>query len=256
MVSTFWSLVLLSSTYLVASLAVCSAIENSLSEEPTTNPDLLEHLKLTFGSVYAGMESFLMASTGGEDLGLYYTHLKDIGYGSSAIFLLFIMFLQIAMMNIILGTFVQHATESMQQDEIENAHNLTEESKRIETQLRSLCRAADLDSSGTLSLAEWRRCVNEPPMGELLFALGFPRHNIDTFLAMLASKTGTVSIDKFVNGCVRLRGPASSFDMNQVLAELMATRASMLTEMDALKSLVSSNSPAHGAALPLTAGSA
>jgi hypothetical protein len=174
-----------------------------------------------------------------------YSDLKKVGYWSSIVFLLFIMFMQIALMNVILGIFVQHATQSMEENEIEKAHSLTMESRRIEKELRAICQAADADHSGTLSLDDWRRAMRQPPMGELLFALGFRRHNLDTFVAMLAAKNGQVSVDEFVTGCMRLRGPACSSDLNEVLAELMASTASILTEMDTLKKALSAPTLSH-----------
>jgi chemotaxis signal transduction protein len=75
---------------------------------------------------------------------------------------------------------------------------------------------------------------------ELLEMLGFRADHVHEFFMILweeadESDADGVDIESFVQGCLRLRGMATSFDMNTVLFKLGSVSHLMLQEISLLK---------------------
>jgi hypothetical protein len=231
--SVFWAFSLLVALFFLFSLVICAGIASAVQ-------DGHDEFAWAFGSVQTGMLSLLQATTGGRDWGDYFELLHHIGIsGEEWIFLASILFMQIVVMNIILGVFVEKATQTLAPDEVEEAHMRLLADKKMEADLRRLCNAADVSKAGRMKVADWKKAVGSSPLREYLYIFGLPEHHMLTLIRMLAADAdGHVSIHDFVQGCMRLKGGASSFDMNTVLFDMLSVKDTLVKEIKSVKALV------------------
>jgi hypothetical protein len=205
-----------------------------------------EALLDTFGSVPIAMRTFTLASlTGGW--GSPFTALESTGNPvDSLMFLLMTYFIQVALLNIILGIFVDDAMSRLQPDDLEKARQLDNAERDLEEQLIQLCKEVVADGSGIISLSEWQTCQRDGRLRYLLEMSGFRHEQVNEFFMMLLESDHTdrdfdgkegVDVEVFVNGCLRLKGNASCFDINAVLYKLGAISEAMLEEVKLMKSM-------------------
>jgi hypothetical protein len=96
-----------------------------------------------------------------------------------------------------------------------------------------LCIEVDVDKSGSLTKEEYDELLKEGRAPMLLHLLGFHRANVEHFLQVLcdASPDNQVEIKSFVRGCMRLRGAASSFDLQTMVSDLKRIDRSVSREL-------------------------
>jgi hypothetical protein len=106
----FWSIMMLVVSCMMGALVMVSRISTFLqAEEPAE--DIHDQLQGWFGSVGLATEHMLFASTGSTSWSDYYEVLAEVGFVDKTIYLLLILFIQLALLNIILGIFVDSAME-------------------------------------------------------------------------------------------------------------------------------------------------
>jgi len=189
------------------------------------DPDIEQRLVMRFGSVWKGIVSLFMCGFGGDTV-MYYETLGPTGLMNQVLLLFFIAFTQIAVMNIILGVFVDHAMKSMMSEKEEAANEHAHSERQCAEDLRILCEDADVSKEGWLSPGEWNRMIRNPKFHSYLHLLGFRVQNVCDYFRALSGRAedGSVDLDEFVRGCMRLKGTASCFDMQTVLVEVRSLR--------------------------------
>lgn len=81
-------------------------------------------------------------------------------------------------------------------------------------QLRDIFQDADVDGSGTLSFEEVRTAINKPEIYNKLRMIDFPVDNPEQVFDMLDyDESGELTIEEFITGCLRMKGPAQSKDL-------------------------------------------
>jgi uncharacterized membrane protein len=185
-----------------------------------------ERLEAGFGSVFQATLSLYMCITGGNDWSEYYESLLVTGKFGPYLFLLFIFFTQVAVMNIILGLFVNQAIDSMTPTREEAAREHAEELRRRDNDLCHIIRSTDIKGDGLISIEEWRATLKKGNVASYLDLCGFRPQDVHEYYKMLCfeSKDGTVHLDDFVKGCLQLRGRASRFDMYCLRKEVQELR--------------------------------
>jgi len=127
----------------------------------------------------------------------------------------------LAVLNVITGVFVENAIQSAksQRDYIINKEMEIKEGFAVEMQ--ALFASMDGDGSMDLHLAELASLMDDLRMKTYFEVLGIETHDIEKLFALLDSnQDGTVSMDEFLSGCIRLKGNARSIDMHSVLKDL------------------------------------
>jgi hypothetical protein len=221
MMSLFWSLVMMAIIFYVFSLTFVHQAAMTIEDSGAAEDDKWLDLKEAFGSVQAGMVSLYMSCTGGDDWAKYYKSLEPVGTWSRFLFLFFIAFTQIAIMNILTGIFLENAMKCAEPDKdcryLEKVREQAEEIK----ELHELCKELDVDKSGTISYQEFHRILHteDSPLRRRFFEMGLRPFETERFFQILSATTmeQEVDIQAFVHGVTKLRGGASSLDM-QALA--------------------------------------
>merc|ERR1712232_877895 len=90
--------------------------------------------------------------------------------------------------------------------------------------LRRLFDKADVDRTGRISRRDFDKANACGMMRDLLELMGFQYHDFMDFFELVSSQSETddnsVEIESFVDGCMRLKGAATSFDMKSLMMEL------------------------------------
>jgi len=173
--------------------------------------------KTAFGSVQDAMITMYMVCTGGEDWKIFFDLIKEAGAFHAAVFLFYVAFVQIAVLNILTGVFVENALKLAQPDR----EAMALECRRLEIEeakaLRILGQEIDVIGSGTIKATDFYSKIGNDKLKACLQVLGLNINDAQLFFQMLCTTDDEVDIDEFVKGCMKLKGGATSIDMQSVL---------------------------------------
>jgi hypothetical protein len=226
MSTLFWSIVMLFFIFLMFSIAFVQRMATFIEEQGDDIDSTLKgEILVLFPSVSRSVITLFMASSAGQDWVEHYTVLEKTGDLNKYAFVIYIAFIQIAVLNIILGVFIDRAMKNMSSEGAEMGREHMEEEMQREDDLRSLCCEVDLDDSGSICQEEWDS-IHQKKMISYLHMLGLKPCDVQEFFTMMSTSApdGKVNIEEFVRGCMQLKGNASAFDMQAVRFEVQSLR--------------------------------
>merc|ERR1719272_1443652 len=85
-----------------------------------------------------------------------------------------------------------------------------------------MCKVLDKDNSGTISWEEFEEHMNNDIMTHYMASIGLEVTEVELFFKIVAgsAEEGEIEIDRFVEGCMQMKGNASSIDMQRQLFEV------------------------------------
>jgi hypothetical protein len=225
------------------SLFLVPGMANAVSESVFT-PQERDELEQEFGSVGRSFISLLKAIT--IDWYIGYSILQPAGSLYQGSFLFLVFFVQLALMNIILGLFVEQAMSSLEGDKEDKAiaH------KKAEIELTDDIKDFLYDFNDevgvsrkmmtSISPGTWKKLVADGRFFVYLESIGLQATAVTSYYQQCSKDSigERVEIERFAKGCVRLRGPATNFNMLEVKRSLLDldTKLSLLLRKDALSS--------------------
>jgi len=225
--SLFWSIVFITFIYYVFSLVLVQGVAIFLaSEERREQQDLMEY----FGAVEVCILTLYRASMGGDDWSLFYLTLKRAGvsWHLQALYLFFIAFTQIALVNIITGIFVERAMVQGKPNLVERSREHVKEEAELAMELENLVREFDTNGDGFMDPDSFFTRAPHHPLNVYLRFLGVDDGDMQEFL----EKTGAiveqgVLVSDFVLGCMKVKGAASNLDMQALKFKLTLLQTDM-----------------------------
>lgn len=214
-----WSLCMLALILFLFALMLVLRMASYINEEgPFDDPTVEYDIRAAYGSVGLTMLHLFMVSTG-ESWSVYYKPLEQTGAINCMLIIFFVAFTQIAVLNIILGIFVDDAMKNMAAERDERLQQHQQEQVQMKKDLRELFLQMDLDGNYRLNRDEWHRALAQHKFKSCLDMMGFRACDVIEFLDLMCehSEDGAIDMDTFVRSCMRFRGPASCFDMQLVL---------------------------------------
>lgn len=220
-----WALVLLALFLYVYALMMSSIIlqyYGSLETDASSLSDSdrlrTEEMDLYYGGVIVTMSTLFEAITGGDWI-VTSAPLYQISRAGRILWFSYISFVIFGLLNVFTGIFVEQATKAANSDrEIVMQAEKEDENSYI-NQIRLLFETSGVDDGH----------VTEEVLGELLLvedfkvqlnALGLHTTEADGLFKLLdGDNSGSVSIDEFISGCLRLKGGAQAVDMVTMLYE-------------------------------------
>jgi hypothetical protein len=175
--------------------------------------DLREDIIKNWGSVLTSILSLFQAITGGDDWRNFIDVFKgDSTFGLNAIvFCVYIAFGTLVMLNLVTGVFV------------EGAQRITKEDKDqfLIKSLQKFFNICDDDASFTLSYQEFKDHLESNGMEAYFKAADLDKKDARQMFKLLdtsgqkgdAGAGSHLTIEEFVSGCMRLKGPARSVDL-------------------------------------------
>jgi hypothetical protein len=217
--SFFWSLVMLVAVLTIFSLFMVQILGGYLVENDLT---LEGDMKEFYGTVSTSILTLFRMSTGGNDWAEGFLVISRTGWTGSVIYLIFIAFTQLALINIITGIFVESAMQTLRPDR----EMITMEQLRLEKEnareVSDICSSADNDGNGKMSKQEFALLLSKGRLPKLLLLLGLSKHHVVEFFDTMSAlcDDGEVEISTFVQGCMQLKGAATNFDVQMIHAEM------------------------------------
>jgi len=213
-----WSLSLLCFVFYIFAIATVQGVSNYMSG---AGPDaeLVEELTLHFGSVLRAMMTYYMATSGGNDWSTYYDPLVKASEITAGLFVFVVAFTQIALLNILTGVFVENAMKLAQPDRAMMMLEQRKADMQSAEDLREILAGLDLDSTGTVSWNEFKIIAEDPNIFAALEVMGLDVHDVGLLFDMLsqASKSREVEFHFLVDACMKMKGPASSIDLQALM---------------------------------------
>mmetsp|Transcript_37526 Transcript_37526/g.100020 ORF Transcript_37526/g.100020 Transcript_37526/m.100020 type:complete len:183 (-) Transcript_37526:38-586(-) len=124
-------------------------------------------------------------------------------------------------MNIITGVFVDNAVETAKTQHDWLVQKQLELREKYVVEMREIFLDLDEDASGTMTLEELTRGLKDPRVQSYFTALGLELHDTARLFNLIDDDgSGDVSIDEFLDGCLRLKGEAKSIDMHSVIHQM------------------------------------
>lgn len=229
-VPLFWAIVMMAIIFYMFSVVIVQGNVVYLEETSQTLESLYDQdseLGSSFGSVEAGMLSLYKATTGGDDWSRFYKPLSETGAMNTWMYLFFVAFTQIALVNILTGIFVEKAMQlildATDQDSLALEHR-KHELKQAE-ELMVLCMNLDKNHSGTFDFAEFTESLQDPKFRAYMEVMGLDIKEVESFFGLVGGNgTTEIRIIDFVNCCMKLKGVASCLDVHTLFFETRALR--------------------------------
>lgn len=212
MSSLFWCFIVIGlAIYVTAVLIVSVAADSMINSDP-------EGLRRWFGGVPKAMETLFMVISGGMDWDQVTHKLSKVNPILELMFVTFIFVMHFGILNVVVAGFVAHASETASKD---REALVSIELRKVQgevTRIKEFFREADLDKSGTLSWNEFSQHLQHRKVKAYFQALDLDVSQAHIIFDLLdIGNHDSVTIDEFVDGCLRLKGQARSIDLNLLI---------------------------------------
>jgi len=232
----FWSLVMMTVIfYLFGLMLVLGSVEYLMfSDGPEVTEEMRTMVTQAYGGVSVAMMSLFKAAMGGDDWGYYYEIAAMVGSFEAFVFIVFIAFTFVAVLNILTGIFVENAMKCAKPDTAAVAHEHRKQLQADSAALRRLYRELTGTTEGrgdqllTLKLFSAALHRNAHVRAQMSL-LGLEVRDGATFFNLLTSMCGRreVDMDSFVDSCLRLKGAPSSIDVHSIKFQTQAIKRSI-----------------------------
>jgi len=169
-------------------------------------------------SVPQAMYTLFKVSTGGVSWGEVSDPMLILGWQTFGIFLLYIALFMFVMANAVTAIFVSSAEEYASKDAHTMIYDQLKAKNDYMNQVNSLYDEMDVDDSGEVTRHEFVKYMSDPRMTAFASSLNIESVDLDQFFDVLSCRgVKAVDLETFVDGCIRLRGPARSMDVLDLL---------------------------------------
>merc|ERR1712217_429627 len=152
--------------------------------------------------------------SGGEDWATIWRSLDGLSWEYSLLFLIFVTFAVMALLNVVTAVFVGTAMQQSQADRDLVVQEELEHKGDFVALMQQVFNEIDTNNSGSLTLEEFEKHIEDDKILAYLRTLEIDVSQVRTLFTLLdVDNTGEVAIDEFVGGCLRLRGGATSMDL-------------------------------------------
>jgi len=185
-----------------------------------------------YGTLHESIYTLFQVLSGGIDWGQSTDPLMQLHWAYSLFMSAFVAFTCLAVMNIVTGIFVEtalHAPED-DQDAVLKEEWANEDSNM--SKIMDALEGADIDGNGLLNSRELKKFLKSSGGKELIIQLGVDDLQVWGLFKLLdIGDTGSVELQEFIMGCLRLRGPAKSVDVTTLMYENKRVMKQMSTFM-------------------------
>lgn len=211
--SLMYALVLLALILYVFSICFTMGATEYLSESNGSRKHA-EGVNKFYGSIFRSVYTLYKSVTGGQSWGEFLDITFDMGAFYSAVFLFWIAFGVLALLNVITGFFVDGALAKSSQERGLIAEKELSRKKALVQTLKEVFIESDTDRTGTIDQNEFLEHLKDERVAAYLSALKIDTNNLtDLFSEIDGDGSGFVSMDEFVENMQHVMG-ASSLDQN------------------------------------------
>lgn len=212
--SLIWAVVLMLIVLLTFGIFFTDGVISHCLRTGSMHDEATAELRETFGNLSSATLSLYQAMSGGDDWANFMKPLEVLAYEYKLLYLTFITFAILALLNVITAVFVESAMQRSQNDREFVVQEEMENREELILIMQQVFNELDTNNSGALSLEEFERHIDDEKIVAYLSSLGLDVNQVRTLFVLLdVDQTGEVDIEEFVQGCLRLKGGAKSLDM-------------------------------------------
>mmetsp|Transcript_98388 Transcript_98388/g.175185 ORF Transcript_98388/g.175185 Transcript_98388/m.175185 type:complete len:763 (+) Transcript_98388:76-2364(+) len=220
-----WSIFLLLMIIYVFSILFADTVMNHLQTSylplADLDPDSTEsQLHQNFGSLIRSMHVLFRSISGGVDWGVLADELNSISPVYAYLFISYIAFCYFAVLNVMTAVFCQRAIESAERDQEHVLQSMLSDHQRHTETISRLFEVFDGSSDGTITLMEFESMYDDESVRAMFQSLDLTASDAWTLFKLLdAESNGDIDLREFMDGCMRLRGPAKAMDIACIMDE-------------------------------------
>jgi hypothetical protein len=203
------------------SIMFVQTVADYLSKNKNADPEIQDALSELFPSVQGGILTLLKAVSGGDDWSYGYNTLCQVGWFTSGLYVFFILFFIISVWNVVTSLFIEKAMSAAQPDLSHLMYEQQMSDLKYAEDLMEMTKELDTDNSGTISFREFINYFQNEKYRSFFLARGIEIKDAQKFFQILSGIAGTdeVECEAFVQGCMRMKGLASSLDVQTIRFE-------------------------------------
>lgn len=232
--SLIWAMLLLALIMYVFGVVFTQAIaDHMLALEVNQSESIYTEF---WGSLPRAMLTLWASVSNGVDWsGRPLSHLQDAGWPWATLYIFYICFCALAVMNVVTAVFCHSAIEGAQHDsEMVMQEQLHNRSKFLAS-VRDIFETIDEEGSGVITLAHLEERMSDPSLEAKLTALELdPSDSISFFKLLATSDSNYIDWEDFLMGCTRLKGPAKAIHLAQLIHESRKMRHGLARFMRAV----------------------
>eukprot|EP00929_Paragymnodinium_shiwhaense_P039723 TRINITY_DN20835_c0_g1_i2.p1 TRINITY_DN20835_c0_g1~~TRINITY_DN20835_c0_g1_i2.p1 ORF type:complete len:367 (-),score=72.90 TRINITY_DN20835_c0_g1_i2:91-1191(-) len=215
----FWAMVLILSVSFMVGICFVQASTGYLREaQGELTPEEIEVIMVSWGSVETATLTLYQSVTGGNNWGDVAASLWQVGGAYYMLFLLYILFYTCVISNTITSLFVESTMVNADRDQQVVIQNALENTEEYIEKLRGWFSTVDTDGSGDVTYDEFCDKLQDPQAVAFASTLNIEVTDLKQFFAGLSNNgTRPVNLEAFVIGCIRMRGPAKSMDLLELM---------------------------------------
>eukprot|EP00434_Breviolum_minutum_P005824 symbB.v1.2.005135.t1/scaffold226.1/size261315/14 len=212
----FWALTLLCMIVYVFAVLFCQAVHDHVMDAGApalTEAEDMARIKY-FGSLPDTMLSLFMSIAGGVSWEDVIFPLKAVHIVWVFCFLFYVSFTYFAVLNVVTGVFCQSAIENAQKDHAAVVQNILDNKESHLKKIKALFTKIGADDTGIITFEMLQEQFRAPAVKEYFESLGLDVSDAWSFFKLLdADGGGSVEVEEFLLGCLRLRGQARAMDI-------------------------------------------
>lgn len=215
--SLIWALIMLAVIiYVFAIFFTQGATDYKQEKGVDADPDVDKW----FGSLLRTIYSLVLSMLGGVSWYEVSDPLLVIHWTQVALFFFYITFTILAVLNIITGVFVDNAVETAGTQREFLVQKEMEIKEKYVKEMHDFFMEMDQDSSGTVTLDEVKEYFEDLRVQSYFQALGIDPQDTERLFHLIDDDgSGEISVDEFLDGCLRLKGSARSIDVHALMYE-------------------------------------
>eukprot|EP00930_Biecheleria_cincta_P037030 TRINITY_DN25393_c0_g1_i1.p1 TRINITY_DN25393_c0_g1~~TRINITY_DN25393_c0_g1_i1.p1 ORF type:complete len:573 (-),score=109.14 TRINITY_DN25393_c0_g1_i1:97-1815(-) len=227
-----WAVLLLGMIMYMFSVCFTEAVKPLLPGTQQVNSETPELISSTgqefFGDLYVSMLTLMESITGGVSWYEPLRVLREVSALYVFMFLFYICVTVLTLLNVITGLCCDYAIQNAVTDRADVIKQQLGLKDRWKAQFATMFKAIDEDGSGEVTSEELRNQLQEEEFQAYLAHLNISVDDAMELLEVLDSDhDGTISLEEFVTGCMRVKGQAKTIDLMKIMRECTLTRMTM-----------------------------
>lgn len=218
-----WAIILLSLIIYVFAILFTSEAAVYIQEresDPAFEREVSQ-LKFWFGNLPRTIYSLIQAMLGGVSWGVCSDSLLHLNIVMCGMFIFYVAFTILAVMNVVTGVFVDNAVETARSTRDFMIAKEMELKEKYASEMRDLFIEMDKDGSGTVGLEEINEYLEDPRVQAFFNTLGLDTNDTERLFKLIDDDgSGDVDVGEFLDGCLRLKGQARSLDVYAIMHDL------------------------------------
>mmetsp|Transcript_3285 Transcript_3285/g.9302 ORF Transcript_3285/g.9302 Transcript_3285/m.9302 type:complete len:559 (-) Transcript_3285:138-1814(-) len=216
-----WVILVLLLILFMFGMSFTTATSDLLEESGTWTDPQRSRLVEWFGTVDRSILNLFQAVYGGTDWGEYYNALRVLPGIYVILFLAYMCFALLAVVNVITAIFVDSAFQCNQNDTDILVNEELEAKKQFENRIRDVFEEMDDGGEGQISLQDFEARLDDERVIAYFNALTLEVRDARKLFKLLDyDQSGTIDVDEFLTGCMRLRGGSRAFDQAVMQMEI------------------------------------